>query len=281
MRTILLAAGLVVAIVVAGCADKGGINETGYSDKPLVDRQGHKLKEANATNIYRAGHDFLIHNKPDKALRLYANIDARFPFSAVADQAALETISAHYQANQYKAAVDAADQFIKQRPQNEHIAYVYYMRGMSNFKSNKNQFLGAPADRRNVDHLSQAFSDFRIVVNNYYDSDYATDARQHMVAIRNRIAKFNLRIASYYLARHAYVAASRRSEQIIEQYQGAQAVPKALQIMEQSYSALGLPRLSADTRSILQTSFPQYLMHGSEFQTTADTADDDQDSTDG
>ncbi|NNC23503.1 outer membrane protein assembly factor BamD [Salinisphaera sp. USBA-960] len=269
MRIILLILSVVVVATLAGCANNSGINETGYSDKPLVDSQGNKLTKADAKQVYRAAHQFLVEEKPDKALRLYANIGARFPFSSVAVQAALETITAHQRAREYKAAVKAADQFIKQHPQHAHIDYAYYMRGVSNYKLNKNHFLGAPADRRNVDHLIQAFSDFKIVTTNYPQSDYAADARQHMVAIRNRVAKFNLRIANYYLARDAYVGASQRANKIIENYQGAQATPKALQIMQQSYQKLDMPQLAAEARSILQASYPQYLLNGSKFEQTS------------
>ncbi len=271
MRIILLAFILVVVSLMAGCATNSGINETGYSNKPLVGPNGKKLTKANAKKLYRVGHRYLIHDKPDKALRFYASIGARFPFSAVANQAALETITAHYRAGEYNSAIQAANQFIKQHPRNQHIAYAYYMRGLANYKHNQNHLLGAPADRRNVSHLVKAFSDFKIVTQNYPKSHYAADARQHMIDIRNRVAKFNLRIASYYLARHAYVSASRRAQTIISKYQGAQAVPKALQIMQQSYAGLNMPKLAADAQSILQTSYPQYLLHGSSFSQAGDT----------
>lgn len=265
MRKLVLALSVISMLGITGCASDKGIDETGYSKRPLVDRKGDKLKSADAKRLYKSGRDFLVHDQPSQALPLYAEVQARFPFSKYAVQSALESVAGHYQAGEYDQAVDAADRFIKQRPRNPDIAYVYYMRGMSNFMRNEPGLLGSAPDKRNVEYLKQAFSDFSLLTKNYPQSDYAQDARQHMIDIRNRVAKFNLRIAAYYLRRRAYVAASRRAESIVTEYQGSDSVPRALEIMEEAYAQLSLPDLAEDTRSILQASYPNYVLHRREF----------------
>lgn len=265
MRKIVLALGVIVTLVMAGCASDKGIDETGYSKQPLVDRQGHKLKSADAKRIYHSARDYLMHGQPAQALPLYAEVSARFPFSKYAPQSELETITAHYQAGDYDQAVDAADRFIKQHPRNPHIDYAYYMRGRSNYARNQPSLLGSDPDKRNVDYLKQAFNDFKLLLKNYPNSDYAKDARLHMINIRNRVAAFDLRIAEYYYMRHAYVAAARRAAGIVKHYQGSDSIPRSLEIMEQSYAKLNLPDLAEDTRAVLQASYPNYLLHRNEF----------------
>ncbi|MDA3919273.1 MAG: outer membrane protein assembly factor BamD [Salinisphaera sp.] len=265
MRKMILALGVIVILGITGCASDKGIDESGYSKVPLVNREGKKLDSADAKRLYESGRDFLTHGQPSKALPLYAEVQARFPFSKYAVQSAVDTVAADYDATDYNQAVDAADQFIKQRPRNPDVPYVYYMRGMSNFKRDNGGLLGSPPDKRNVAYLKQAFSDFSLLTKNYPDSVYAKDAQLHMIDIRNRVAAFNLGIAEYYLRRHAYVAASRRAQDIITKYQGSDSVPRALEIMEESYAHLELPDLAEDTRAILQTSYPNYLLHRSEF----------------
>ncbi len=265
MRTFILALAILTVLAAAGCAGNKEINETGYSKQPLYDRQGNKLSSADAKRLYKAGRDFLIHDRPKKALRLYAAVQARFPFSPYAPQADLEAIDAHYQAGDYNTAIEAANQFIKQRPQNPHIDYVYYLQGLANYAHNNSNILQTNPDKRNVGYLKQAFSDFSRLVNNYSNSDYAKDAQLHMIDIRNRLAKFDLRIAEYYLSRRAYVGASRRAQLIIQRYQGTPAVPRALEIMEECYANLQLPDLAEDARAILQVSYPGYILHRDEF----------------
>jgi len=265
MRTIILALCVLTVLTAAGCGGDKAIDETGYSDVPLVDREGNKLDSADAERLYNSAREFLVDDRPDRALRLYAEIQARFPFSPYAAQSEMESVAAHYKAEQYDAAIAAADRFIKQRPRNAHIDYVYYLRGLSNYNRNNAGLLGADPDKRGTDFLRQAFNDFGLLIQNYPNSVYAKDAQLHMVDIRNRLAEFQIGVAEYYLRRRAYVAASRRAEDVVSRYQGTDSVPRALEIMEQSYANLNLPDLADDTRAILQVSYPNYVLHREEF----------------
>ncbi|WP_123631100.1 outer membrane protein assembly factor BamD [Salinisphaera orenii] len=265
MRNIALAFCILLVLLAAGCGGDKGINETGYSDEPLIDREGNKLDSADAERLYESAREFMFDEQPDRALRLYAEVQARFPFSPYAAQAELESITAHYRAQQYEAAVSAADRFIKQRPRNPNIDYVYYLRGLSNYSRNDSGILGGDPDKRDTRFLEQSFTDFKLLIENYPDSVYAKDAQLHMIDIRNRLAEYEINVAEYYLRRRAYVAASRRAEGVIERFQGSDSVPRALEIMEESYARLGLPDLAEDTRAILQTSYPNYILHRDEF----------------
>jgi len=265
MRKLALALSILMLLTAAGCGGGKGIDETGYSNEPLLDREGNKLESADAERLYNSAREFLVDGQPDRALRLYAEVQPRFPFSPYAAQSELESVAAHYQAEQYQAAVAAADRFIKQRPRNAHIDYVYYLRGLSNYDRNDPGLLGGDPDKRDTGFLKQAFSDFTLLVDNYPQSVYRKDAQLHMIEIRNRLAAFDIHVAEYYLRRRAYVAASRRAENVIQRYQGSGAVPRALEIMEESYAQLGLTDLSEDTRAILQTSYPNYILHRDEF----------------
>ncbi|MES1926159.1 outer membrane protein assembly factor BamD [Salinisphaera sp. T31B1] len=265
MRKIVLALCIFTVLGIAGCGGDKGINETGYSNEPLIDREGNKLDSADAERMYRAGRDFMVDEQPAKALRLYAEVQARFPFSPYAAQSEMESVAAHYQAGEYDAAVSSADRFIKQRPRNPHIDYIYYLRGLSNYHRNQTGILGGDADKRDTGYLEQAFTDFGLLVKNFPNSVYRKDAQLHMVEIRNRLAQFDIYVAEYYLRRHAYVAASRRAELVVARYQGSDSVPRALEIMEESYARLGLPDLAKDTRAILQASYPNYILNRDEF----------------
>lgn len=265
MRKIILALCVLTVLAAAGCGGDKAIDETGYSDVPLVDRDGNKLDSADAERLYQSGREFLVDNQPEHALRLYSEVQARFPFSPYAARSEMESVTAHYRAKQYDAAIAAADRFIKQRPRNAHIDYIYYLRGLSNYNRNEPGLLGADPDKRSTDYLRQAFNDFSLLIDNYPDSVYAKDSQLHMVDIRNRLAEFQIRIAEYYLRRRAYVAASRRAETVISRYQGTPSVPRALEIMEQSYAELNLSDLAEDTRAILQASYPNYILHRDEF----------------
>lgn len=224
------------------------------------------LERAAARNIYNAGREVLLAGDPLQALELYREVQSRFPFTEYATQSELEAITAHYKSYQYEAAISAADRFIKQHPRHAGIDYVYYLRGLVNYdRVRGDSFVGGDMAKRDPGHLRQAFTDFNLLIRNFPDSVYNKDAQLRMIEIRHRLAKYDLHIAEYYLKRRAWVAASRRAESILDRYQGSDSVPRALEIMEHSYRMLGLEDLAQDTRTILQVSYPNYILHREEF----------------
>jgi outer membrane protein assembly factor BamD len=101
-----------------------------------------------------------------------------------------------------------------------------------------------------------AYSSLRRLVERFPASEYARDAEQRMVAIKNRLADYENHVADYYLRRGAYVAALNRAKASLEQYNGATGNAVSLQIMAQAYEKLGMSELAADTRRVLAANFP-------------------------
>lgn len=261
---ILAAAALALA---AGCArDNPNAEEFQIAREMIVGGDGRALERADAEAIYNTARGFLESGDPRRALDLYDEIQARYPFSDFATQAELESIYANYKLHQSEAALATADRFIKQHPRHPYIPYVYYLRGLVNYsRIEGNPFLAVDVVERDTTHLRQAFTDFNLLIRNFPDSIYNHDARLRMVQIKHMLAAHELAVAEYYLDRRAFVAASRRAEYIIEHYQGANAVPRALEILETAYRRIGLENLAQDARAVLQASYPNYILHRREF----------------
>lgn len=262
---LLFCLGILLSITLAGCGGDTNIKDAPYANVPLEDIEGNDLSKADVQRLYQAGHQFLAAGKSDNALRIYNEIQSRFPFTPTATQAALESVTAHYIAQDYDKAISAADRFIKQHPRHPHIDYLYYLRGLANYHRNDPGLIGGHPDQRDLSYLKQAFFDFKLLIRNFPNSVYAKDAQKHMIKIRNRLADFELATAEFYLKRHAYVAAARRASYIIEHYQRATATPRALEIIHLAYTKLGLPELAQTTRTIIQASYPEYIVHRTEF----------------
>jgi outer membrane protein assembly factor BamD len=93
-------------------------------------------------------------------------------------------------------------------------------------------------------------------VERYPASEYAEDARQRMVFLKNRLASYENSVARFYLERGAYVAALNRAKGALEEYNGATSNPESLRIMIEAYEGLGMDKLAADTRLVLENNFP-------------------------
>jgi len=266
---LILLAAAICASVLPGCAGGDNAEELRIAREQVLGRDTNRaLERANAETVYNTARGFLDGGDPLRALDLYGEIRARFPFTEFATQADLESITANYRANNYEAALADADRFIKQHPRHPNIDYVYYLRGVTNYNRTENtvdSVLSTDGTKRDPTNLRQAFTDFNLLVTNYPESLYNKDAQLRMIEIRHRLAEYELNVAEYYSSRRAWVAASRRAQYVLEHYQGSDSIPRALEILEQSYRKLGVEDMAQDTHAILMTSYPGYMLNRTEF----------------
>lgn len=273
MRFLTIILFLIVTATLAAC---GGGQDSGNEARIARGTiQGHPdvkkaLKHADAKSVYKTANNYLRSGNPKRALQVFANLLSRYPFSEYAIPAELKSVSAYYQSREYQTAIAAGDRFIKKHPRNPHIDYVYYLRGLSNYERvvNKESFgsvFSGSSYHHDPTHLRQAFTDFNLLIQNYPDSIYDKDAQLRMIDIRNRLARYDLNIAEYYMSRRAWVSAIRRTQYLINHYQGADSVPRALEVLETCFRKLGLEDMAQNAQVTLQASYPNYELNRTEF----------------
>jgi outer membrane protein assembly factor BamD len=96
-----------------------------------------------------------------------------------------------------------------------------------------------------------------------------------MAYIINSLAQYEVHVARYYFSRGAYLAAISRAQQAITDYQGAPAQEEALFVMVRAYDALGMKDLAADTRRILEKTYPNTRLLGGSGGSAGDKAPKD------
>ena len=228
-------------LLLAGCASTG--------EETLPEEQYYEQARSamNAGNFESAQQNL-------EALETY------YPFGRYAEQAQLDLIYARYQNMDLQGARSAADRFLRLNPQSENADYALYMRGIASYYMDlglASRYFPIEVEGRDPGQQRQAFEDFTQLVNRYPASQYAADARQRMIAIRNRLAGKELVAADYYIKRQAYVAALNRARTVVEDYSRTPAVEKALVIMAEMYARLGLEQDREDTARVLAENFPE------------------------
>ena len=195
------------------------------------------------------------------AVEKYRNLEAKYPYGRYAEQAQLDTIYAHYRADDKALAVSAAERFIKLHPTHPSVVYAYYIRALANYHEDKSWFgkLSARGDLsdRDASLTKKALDAFKDVYTLFPDSPYAAESRQRVQYLHHSLSRHELVVAAYYLSRYAYVAVVRRAKTIIENYNDTPAVEEALALLVYSYTAMQLPELSQDARRVLETNFPE------------------------
>ena len=221
-------------------------------------------KGMSEAQIFQAGQTALQKGRYDKAVSGFEALEAKYPFGQYAHIEQLNIIYAYYMNEDYISSEASADRYIHLNPQGRYVDYAYYMKAMSNFAKERsfleNYFPVDPAER-DVSPVRQAFAAFNYVLKNYPQSPYASDARLHMVYIRNMLARNDLATAKYYMTRYAYVAALARARNIVFHYQGAPTTGQALQIMYQCYVGLKLSNEAKATLAVLKLNYPELYQH--------------------
>jgi outer membrane protein assembly factor BamD len=208
----------------------------------------------SVTEAYETAQESMENGNFRRAIQIYEALQARFPFSDISKQIQLELMYAYYKAGQPEQAIDKADQFLRENPTHARIDYALYIKGLSYFAQDKGilerLFRKDTAGRPPRD-AEIAFVQFSRLVDRYPASEYAEDARQRMVYLKNRLAAYENEVARYYIRKGAYVAALNRAKGAIEAYNGADSNEVSLQIMVKAYEGLGMLELAEDTRRVL------------------------------
>ena len=189
----------------------------------------------------------------------YQKLEARYPFGKHAQQALLDLAYAYYKSDDPDAAIAACDRFIKLYPQNAHVDYVYYLKGLTNFNRGKGIFQRVlPTDeaQRDTGAAVQSFQDFLELAKRFPESEYIEDAEQRMRYLRDNLAQHEVYVANYYMRRGSFVAAVNRARYVVENYPRTASVPDALAIMSKAYRVLEMNDLSDDALRVLELNYP-------------------------
>ncbi len=216
-------------------------------------------KQPSPEVLYQQAHNRLKQNDYKTAIKAYENLTARFPFTDQARQARLDLIYAYYREGESESATDAAETFIRENPTHPRVDYAWYIRGLVEFERPPNlmeRLFRADLTKRPPTNARKSFEAFRTVVEQYPKSQYAWDSRQRRVYLRNRLADYEVHVADYYMQRGAYVGAAQRASRAIEEYDGAPATRRALEIMIACYDRLGINDRAKQAREVYALNFP-------------------------
>ena len=213
----------------------------------------------NITEAYEKAQDSIARGNFRRGIQIFEAIQARFPFSDLSRQIQLELMYAYYKSGQTEQAVDASETFMRENPIHPRVDYALYIQGLCYFDDDPGvleRLFRKDTSNRPPKELERADVSFRRLVERFPASEYAPDAEQRMLYIKNRLADYENHVADYYLRRGAYVAALNRAKAALEQFNGAAGNARSLQIMAEAYENLGMTDLAADAQRVLAENFP-------------------------
>lgn len=243
----LLLVGSLFALLLSGCAGR-------IADEDKTEQQ-----------LYQEAQEALDRNRYSTAITRLQVLESRFPFGEYGEQAQLELIYAYYQNNQHEAARAAAGRFIRLNPDHPQADYAHYLRGLAAWDGGRHALEGlklSDISKRDPGATREAYADFRRLILDFPDSQYAPDASQRLRYLKNLLAEQEVYIGQFYLRRGAPVAAINRGKEVVEGYRDTPAVPDAIAVMIEGYLHLDDQQEAEKLKQLLISLDPQHPQLG-------------------
>jgi outer membrane protein assembly factor BamD len=230
----------------------------------LLPKTVQDSKNWSASKYYSEAKTELNEGNYAGAVKLFEQLEARYPYGRYAQQAQLEIAYAYYKDNEQASAIAAAERFIKLHPNHSNVDYAYYLKGLANFNDDlglmgivTEKILNQDMSERDPKASRESFENFKELVTRFPKSKYTPDAVQRMKHLVNVVALNEVQVARYYMKRGGYIAAANRAQYALKEYPQTPATEEALFIMVKAYDALGMTDLRDDAARVMQRNFPQ------------------------
>ncbi len=185
------------------------------------------------SEIFHRGEVELDRNRNEKAAELFGEIERLYPYSEWAKRGLIMQAFAFHKDKKYDESRAAASRFIDFYPADEDIAYAHYLFGLSYY----DQIDDVGRDQGVTRKALQAF---RVLFEQYPDSEYAEPAKLKFDLAFDQLASKEMEVGRYYLKDGHYSSAINRFRLVIEDFQATSHTAEALHRLIESYLSLGL-----------------------------------------
>ena len=167
------------------------------------------------------------------AVKKFNEVELLYPQSIWAPRSALMAAYSYYIQNYYEDAVAELERFIKVYSKHENLDYAYFLLANSYYE----QIID---EKKDLQAVIKAKSNFMIVSNRYPNTDYAIDSSFKLDLINDILASKEMYIGRYYLDKKKWISAINRFKTVINDYQTTIYVEEALYRLVETYYLLGL-----------------------------------------
>ncbi len=215
----------------------------------------NEIPDIPPAELYQQAQQSLTEGNWLTAIERLEALDSRYPFGAYSEQVQLDLIYAYYKNDELDMGLATIDRFTRLNPTHAKNDWVLYMRGLSHMAQDRNfmhDIFNIERSDRDPEPVKKAFKDFKRLLQRYPSSVYAQDAELRLIALKNRLAEYDLAVADFYLRREAWIAAINRCQELQRTYPNTLAAKRSLDIQLKAYQELGLEEAIANTEKLIK-----------------------------
>ena len=207
------------------------------------------VPEQPLTEIYEEAYAEFNKKHYDTAAEKFALAETQYPTSPYAADALIMAAYSHYMDDDFASALLVADRFMRFHPGHADVPYVLYLRGMCYYRQ--------VSDVRREPGMSvYALNQFQQLIERFPNSEYAKNAKNKIIILKNYIAGKIMYAARNDMAAQNWPSAITRFQSVITDTQETVMTPEALFRLTECYTAIGLPSQAAGYADMLRKNFP-------------------------
>ncbi len=258
-----------LAFVLAGCATGlmdgiwGDDKESSSSMSAAVaPDMSASAENADVAKAYNEALALLNSGSTNTAIKQFAEVERKYPYSNYATQSILMQAYANYRVGKWGDSINAANRFITLHPGHRDVGYAYYLIAICNY----NQIADT---RRDQAQTLRALAALEEVAQRFPGTAYAADVERKVTVARDHLAGKEMEVGRYYFREGAYLAGINRFKRVVTDYQKTNQTPEALYRLTEGYMALGILSEAQTAAAVLGANYPQSEWYRSAYQLVA------------
>lgn len=205
--------------------------------------------EKTMEQLYTEAYDEFNDGNYGTAAEVFLTAESEHSTDALAPDALIMAAYSKYMDDDFPGALIVTDRFMRFHPGHMDVPYVLYLRGMCYYRQ--------VSDVRREPGMSvYALQQFEQLVQRFPSSEYAENAKNKIIILKNYIAGKVMYAARNDMKRENWTSAITRLQNVITTAQETVMTAEAMYRLTQCYNAIGLPEQATGYADMLRKNFP-------------------------
>ena len=200
--------------------------------------------EMQMSNTYKEGYFELQRGDILLAAKKFNEAELLFPQSPWAAQSAIMAAYAYYTQNYYSDTIFEIERYLTTYPNHKDKVYAHFLLGLSFYEQIQDE-------KKDLKSILDAKEQFEIIIKDYPDTEFATDAKFKINLINEILASKEMYLARYYLNKAKWIPALNRFKTVVNEYSTTIYIAEALHRLVEINYKLGLIKESKKYANIL------------------------------
>ena len=182
---------------------------------------------------YKEGLELLDDGQGLLAAKKFNEAEIFYPQSIWAPRASLMSAYSYYYFDSYNDAIREIDRYLKKYPKHQNKDYAFYLKSISYYNQISNE-------KKDLGPIIEAKKNFEYIINNYPESEFATDSEYKLELINEILASKEMYIARYYMEKEKWIPSINRFKKVVKDYDKTIYVEEALFRLVEIHYRIGL-----------------------------------------